>query len=487
MRLCGRKTAGPHLSGLWDETLAQGLCGKPLHTPAHAPLFPVKFMQRNRLVKMFCACCFVGICRILESVTLEEKLRILSAAAKYDASCASSASRRANVRGGLGNAASSGICHSWSDDGRCISLLKILFTNHCIHDCAYCANRAGNSIRRATFTPDEVVRVTLDFYRRNYIEGLFLSSGVLRSADYTMEQLIAVMEKLRRDHRFSGYIHVKAIPGASPDLVRRAGLLADRLSVNIELPTEQSLRALCPGKRKDDILVPMACIAESIAENRAERRRSRRVPLFVPAGQSTQLIVGATPESDAQILRLAQALYRRYRLKRVYYSAYMPVNADARLPAPEAGPDLLREHRLYQADWLVRYYGFEAEELLDESGGFLAREFDPKTAWALRHIERFPVDVNAAERETLLRVPGIGLTSAARILASRHFAPLREEDLPKLGVVVKRARFFITCSGRYLGGAAGITESFIRDRMLPELRRKPRTPATAPAQAELFA
>lgn len=332
------------------------------------------------------------------------------------------------------------------------------------------------------------MKLTVDFYRRNYIEGLFLSSGVLRSADYTMELLIKVMEKLRRDQRFCGYIHVKAIPGASPELIRRAGLLADRLSVNIELPTEQSLRALCPGKRKEDILIPMACIAEGITENRAERRRLKRAPLFVPAGQSTQLIVGATPEKDAQILKLAQALYRRYRLKRIYYSAYMPVNEDARLPDPGQKPDLLREHRLYQADWLVRYYGFEAEELLTGEEGFLAREYDPKTAWALRHLERFPVEINTADREQLLRVPGIGLTSAARIVASRRFSPLREVDLPKLGVVMKRARFFITCGGKYLGGVGGITESFLRERMLPELCREPARPAAEGLiQAELFA
>lgn len=385
----------------------------------------------------------------------------------------------------MGNAVPNGICHSWSDDGRCISLLKVLFTNHCIHDCAYCANRASNPIRRATFTVDELVRLTMDFYRRNYIEGLFLSSGVLRSADYTMEQLVAVMEKLRRDHRFAGYIHVKTIPGASAELIRRAGLLADRVSVNIELPTESSLRRLCPGKQKNDILIPMACIAEGIAESRAERRRHARAPLFVPAGQSTQLIVGASPEDDRQILRLAQALYRQYQLKRVYYSAYVPVNTDSRLPPPDTQTDLLREHRLYQADWLVRYYGFDAEEILEGSEGFLAREFDPKTAWALRHLDRFPVEVNTADRETLLRVPGIGLISANRILASRRFAAIRPEDLPALGVVMKRARFFVTCNGRYLGGGS-ITTSFLRDKMLPALRRTTRARAEAPAQLDLF-
>lgn len=418
-------------------------------------------------------------------MTLAQKLGILSAAAKYDASCASSASRRRAGPGGTGNTAPNGICHSWSDDGRCISLLKVLFTNHCIHDCAYCANRAGNPIPRATFTVDELVRLTMDFYRRNYIEGLFLSSGVLRSADYTMEQLVAVMEKLRRDHRFAGYIHVKAIPGASAELIRRAGLLADRVSVNIELPTESSLRNLCPGKQKKDILVPMACIAEGIAESRVERRRRARAPLFVPAGQSTQLIVGASPEDDRQILRLAQALYRQYQLKRVYYSAYVPVNADSRLPPPDTQTDLLREHRLYQADWLVRYYGFDADEILDESEGFLARDFDPKTAWALRHLDRFPVEINTADRETLLRVPGIGLISATRILASRRFAALRPEDLPALGVAMKRAQFFVTCNGRYLGGGS-ITPSFLRDKMLPALRHAPQARAAVPAQLNLF-
>lgn len=419
-------------------------------------------------------------------MTLTEKIEILSAAAKYDASCSSSASRRLNAHRGLGRTVPSGICHSWSDDGRCISLLKVLFTNHCIHDCAYCANRASNLIRRASFTVDELVQLTVDFYRRNYIEGLFLSSGVVRSADYTMEQLIAVMEKLRRDHRFGGYIHVKAIPGASAELIRRAGLLADRLSVNIELPTEQSLRALCPGKRKEDILMPMACIAEGITINREERRRFKRAPVFAPAGQSTQLIVGATPETDTQILRLAQALYRRYQLKRVYYSAYVPVNQDPLLPSATISPDLLREHRLYQADWLVRYYGFDAEELLDDRDGFLSREFDPKTAWALRHLERFPVEVNNADRETLLRVPGIGLVSVERILATRRFAAIRDADLPKLGVVMKRAQFFLTCQGKYLGGSAGISETFLRECMLPTLRRSSRPFVSVPTQLELF-
>ena len=376
-----------------------------------------------------------------------EKLRLLSAAARYDASCASSGSRRgAEARGGLGNAAVSGICHSWADDGRCISLLKILFSNQCIHDCAYCANRCSNPIRRATFTPDEVVGLTLHFYRRNYIEGLFLSSGVVRNADWTMAQLVRVVRRLRVEEGFNGYIHLKAIPGASAELIRQAGLFTDRLSVNIELPTEVSLRRLAPQKSKDDILRPMGGIADGIRENRAERKASRRAPLFVPAGQSTQLIVGASPEDDRQILSLSSGLYRRYGLKRVYYSAFVPVREDPRLP-PTERPDLLREHRLYQADWLVRLYGFGADELLNEQNAWLDREMDPKTAWALRHPERFPVDLRTTEREILLRVPGVGFTSAARILSARACGPLRLDDLARLGVVLKRARSFIVCDG----------------------------------------
>lgn len=375
---------------------------------------------------------------------LTAKLDILSSAARYDASCSSSGSRRGTQRGGMGNAAPSGVCHSWSDDGRCISLLKILFSNQCIYDCAYCVNRRSNSQPRAAFTVDEVVRLTVEFYRRNYIEGLFLSSGILRDEDYTMEQLLAVVRRLRVEERFHGYIHLKAIPGASPDLIRQAGLYTDRLSVNIELPSEHSLRRLAPGKTREGILRPMKAITQGIAENRAERKVSRRAPLFVPAGQSTQLIVGATPEDDRQILNLASGLYGQYGLKRVYYSAFVPVNEDARL-VPTERPDLLREHRLYQADWLVRLYGFGATELLSPAAPFLDREVDPKTAWALAHPECFPVDVARADYATLLRVPGIGFKSAGRITAARRFSPLRPEDLPRLGVVMKRARFFMVC------------------------------------------
>ncbi len=378
---------------------------------------------------------------------LEAKLALLSAAAKYDVSCASSGSRR-SARHGIGSTAVSGICHTWSDDGRCISLLKILFSNRCAYDCAYCVCRASRPGPRATFTVDEVVRLTMEFYRRNYIEGLFLSSAVVGHPDATMEQLVRVIERLRRQENFHGYIHLKTIPGASVEWVRRAGLFADRLSINIELPSEASLRRLAPDKARADILGPMQHIAETIAERREDRRRLRRVPPFAPAGQSTQMIVGASPEPDLQILRLARALYRRFGLRRVYYSAYEPVAADPRLPPPDQPPDRVREHRLYEADWLVRLYGFEPEELLDESCPNLDHERDPKLAWALRHPERFPVDVNRADREELLRVPGIGLKSAARILATRRWAPVRPEDLAALGVVVRRAWSFLECSGR---------------------------------------
>lgn len=380
-------------------------------------------------------------------LNIEEKLAVLSAAAKYDASCASSGSTRHSARGGLGAAPPRGICHSWSDDGRCISLLKILFTNQCIYDCAYCANRRSNNVPRASFTVDEVVQLTMGFYLRNYIEGLFLSSGVEHSPDHTMEQLIAVCRRLREEQHFHGYIHVKAIPGASPALITMAGWYADRVSVNIEVPSEPSLRRLAPQKSRMNVLEPMKLIANAVQTNRDERRRFKHAPRYAPAGQSTQLIVGASPESDYQILRLAASLYEQCRLKRVYYSAYVPVNDDARLPALP-GPDLLREHRLYQADWLVRVYGFGCRELLDERAPQLDRALDPKCAWALRHLQWFPVEVNRADYEVLLRVPGIGIRSAKRIVATRRGAPLRLDELPKLGVVMKRAQYFVTCQGK---------------------------------------
>ena len=375
------------------------------------------------------------------------KLQILSGAARYDASCASSGSKREGPSCGTGNTSSSGICHSWSDDGRCISLLKILLSNDCIYDCAYCVNRYTNAIDRASFTAREVIDLTLDFYRRNYIEGLFLSSAVMKSTDYTMELMVKVAEVLRIEELFGGYIHMKIIPGSSSELVQKAGLYADRISVNIELPSQASLLRLAPQKHKHAILEPMALIGREITNSLVDRKANRRAPLFAPAGQSTQMIIGASPENDFQILRLSQGLYKKMNLKRVYYSAYVPVTADNRLPVL-AAPPLLREHRLYQADWLLRFYGFSAEEILSEDAPHLDESFDPKTAWALRHPEFFPVEINRADYATLLRVPGIGVLSAKRIIAARRFSQITHENMKKIGVVFKRAKYFITCSGR---------------------------------------
>jgi len=380
------------------------------------------------------------------------KLDILAASAKYDVSCASSGNRRRGTSSGIRASAVAGCCHSWSEDGRCISLLKILFSNVCVYDCAFCINRRSNDIPRATFTVDEVVELTLEFYKRNYVEGLFLSSGIWRSPDDTMECLTRVAETLRLRHGFNGYIHLKAIPGADQKLIQRAGLAADRLSINIELPTENSLKLLAPDKTRQAIFNPMRQIGEQIAENRLERKKSRKVPSFAPAGQSSQLVIGATPESDLQILSLTESLYQHFRLKRVYYSAYVPVNEDRRLPAPRQ-PATLREHRLYQADWLMRFYGFRATEILTSAQPDLEEQLDPKTAWALRNPAFFPVEINLAGYETLLRVPGIGVTSAKRIIAARRYSQLFLEDLQRIGVVLKRARFFITCRGRYAAGA----------------------------------
>jgi putative DNA modification/repair radical SAM protein len=374
-----------------------------------------------------------------------DKLKILSAAAKYDVSCASSGSNRKNTPGGLGNASYAGICHSFADDGRCVSLLKILFTNHCIYDCAYCANRKSNDIQRTIFTVDEVVDLTINFYRRNYIEGLFLSSGVVKSPDYTMERLARVARDLRIIHHFNGYIHLKSIPGSSPELIKAAGLYADRLSVNIEIPSEQNLKYLAPDKDYPSILNPMGYIHTQIEENKEERRKYRTAPLFTPAGQSTQLIIGATPDSDNQILHLSSNLYGGNKLKRVYYSAYNPTNEyDKRLPALVT-PPLRREHRLYQADWLLRFYQFKVDEIVNDSNPNLDLELDPKLGYALRNPHLFPVDINRADLHMILRVPGIGPKSARLILSARRFSKLNSFHLQKIGVVMKRARYFITC------------------------------------------
>ena len=377
-----------------------------------------------------------------------EKLTILTDAAKYDVACTSSGVTRAGVRGGIGNAAACGICHSFSADGRCISLLKVLMSNSCCYDCSYCVNRRSNDTPRATFDPKELAELTIAFYRRNYIEGLFLSSGIVRNPDYTAELLIRTLSLLRNEYRFNGYIHCKAIPGADERLIHQLGLLADRMSVNIELPSEKSLALLAPDKNREAVLRPMSQIDRSILQSKNELALYRHAPKFVPAGQSTQMIVGATPDTDRQILRLTAGLYKKYRLKRVFFSAYIPVVSDSRLPALNVKPPLLREHRLYQADWLLRFYGFDADEILDDAHPDFNPLLDPKCNWALNHPEFFPVDLNRAPYEMLLRVPGIGVKSAQRIVRARRAAALRAEDLRKLGVVFKRAQYFITLSGR---------------------------------------
>ncbi len=380
-----------------------------------------------------------------------EKLSILADAAKYDVACTSSGTSRSNDGTGMGSCERSGICHSYSADGRCISLLKILFTNECIYDCRYCVNRRSNDVVRASFTPDEVCTLTMEFYRRNYIEGLFLSSGILRSPDDTMELIYASLYKLRRECNFQGYIHVKAIPGASQELIRRVGFLADRMSVNLELPTAESLKLLAPHKTRKNILTPMRLVQNRMAENRQELALYRNAPRFVPAGQSTQMIIGATPETDFQIMQVAQSLYRKFELKRVFYSAFVHVNEDSLLPArTDEGPPLLREHRLYQADWLLRYYHFEAEELLSEETPNFNVLFDPKCNWALKHLAQFPVEINRADYHMLLRVPGLGYKSAVRIVKARRVGTLDFSDLKKIGVVLKRAMYFITCNGRMM-------------------------------------
>lgn len=399
-----------------------------------------------------------------------EKLAILTDAAKYDAACTSSGVKRSSRPGYIGNTSSSvmGCCHTFSGDGRCVTLLKVLMTNCCVYDCKYCVNRCSNDVRRAAFTPAELADLTIQFYRRNYIEGLFLSSGVMVSPDYTTERMIRCLELLRNQYRFNGYIHAKTIPGTSPELVTRLGLLADRLSVNIELPSEQGLQTLAPNKTRQAIFRPMGLITGALQENREALAKYRHAPQFAPAGQSTQMIVGATADSDRHILTLAQSLYRKYQLKRVFFSAYVPVVESSLLPALDTKPPLLREHRLYQADWLLRFYGFQAEELLDEAEPNFDTHLDPKCTWALRHPDFFPVEVNTADRETLLRVPGIGTVSARRILCARRGGPLSHQDLQKLGVVMKRAQYFITCKGKFLDGLKVRQESILQGLLWAE-------------------
>ena len=395
---------------------------------------------------------------------LLDKLTILSDAAKYDAACTSSGVRRKFQPGKIGNTSSSiaGCCHSFSADGRCVTLLKVLMTNCCVYDCKYCVNRRSNDTRRAAFTPRELAELTIGFYRRNYIEGLFLSSGVPRNADYTTEQMIRALRILRQEYGFNGYIHAKAIPDTSPELVQQLGLLADRMSVNIELPSQQGLQTLAPDKTREAILRPMGLIRDKVSESRQELVKYKHAPAFAPAGQSTQLIVGATKDTDRHILHLTEALYQKYRLKRVFYSAYVPVVENSLLPALDTKPPLLREHRLYQADWLLRFYDFQASELLDEAHPDFNPQLDPKCSWAVSHLEHFPVEIMRADYETLLRVPGIGPTSARRIVSARRTAHLRFEDLKKLGVVVKRAQFFLVCDGHAAPGLRFSPESIVR-------------------------
>ena len=418
-------------------------------------------------------------------MNLLDKLTILTDAAKYDASCTSSGVIRGSRPGMIGNTSSSiaGCCHSFSADGRCISLLKVLMTNYCVYDCKYCINRRSNDTRRTAFTPRELAELTVQFYRRNYIEGLFLSSGVLRDPDYTTLRMIETLRLLRREFAFNGYIHAKAIPGAAPELVEQLGLLADRLSVNIELPSQKGLAALAPDKSKAAILAPMRLIEAQGRQNKEELVKYRHAPAFAPAGQSTQLIVGATEDSDRHILHLTESLYDRYRLKRVFYSAYVPVVENPLLPALHTKPPLLREHRLYQADWLLRFYGFRADELLDDQHPNFDPMLDPKCYWAITHPEQFPVEIMTADLGRLLRVPGIGPTGARRILSARRTGLLHFDDLKKMGIVLKRAQFFILCGGRMREGL-----HFTADTLAFQLQAVERgsLPASAAQQLSLF-
>lgn len=410
------------------------------------------------------------------------KLALLADAAKYDVACTSSGIDRDARMGALGNATAAGICHSFSADGRCITLLKVLFTNVCVFDCAYCASRCSNDVPRASFRPRELADLTMEFYRRNYIEGLFLSSGVLKSPDYTTERIIECLRILREEYGFRGYIHAKAVPGTSSDLLAALGLLADRISVNMELPSSESLALLCPNKTRDSIVAPMRQIREGIAEDRdtralmrrdacymAQRRPARKTRAFAPAGQSTQMIIGATPETDFQILNLSSSLYKTMHMKRVFFSAYLSVNEDGRLPQGNV-VQLDREHRLYQADWLMRFYKFDAAELIDEGQPFLATDIDPKANWAINHLDRFPIEVNTAPYEELLRVPGIGVRGAKAIVGARRATALGEAELRKLGVAYKRARFFITCRGRYQGHGTRFDKESLHAQLAAPIR-----------------
>lgn len=380
------------------------------------------------------------------SERLREKLNILADAAKYDVSCSSSGGNRKNDNKGLGNSHASGICHTYTEDGRCVSLLKILLTNHCIFDCAYCVSRKSNDIIRAAFTVEEVVELTMNFYRRNYIEGLFLSSGIFKNADFTMERLLRIVKKLRLEERFNGYIHLKTIPGASEELIREAGMYADRMSINLEMPTESGLKLLAPEKTHQQVTQPLGFIKNQIVQFKEERKLIKSTPKFVSAGQSTQMVIGATPETDQEIMQTAALFYKDYSLKRVYYSGYIPISYDQRLPMIGSQPPLIRENRLYQTDWLMRFYGFHVNELLNDANPHLDIDIDPKLSWALRNLQHFPVDINIAAYKVILRIPGIGVTSAKKIVQARKFGKLRIDQLKKIGVAYNRAKYFIKCA-----------------------------------------
>lgn len=376
---------------------------------------------------------------------IREKLNILADAAKYDVSCSSSGGTRKNTNKGLGDSHTSGICHTYTEDGRCVSLLKILLTNHCIYDCLFCVSRKSNDVKRAAFTVDEVVELTMNFYRRNYIEGLFLSSGIFKNADFTMERLLLVVKKLRLEQHYNGYIHLKTIPGASDELIKEAGLYADRMSINLEMPTEAGLKLLAPEKNHGEVIKPLAFVQQQISQFTADKKLIKHVPTFVPAGQSTQMVIGATPESDKDIMYTANTFYKNFSLKRVYYSGYVPISNDTRMPILGTQPPLLRENRLYQTDWLMRFYGFKVQEILNDANPNLDIDIDPKLSWAIRNMQHFPVDINTADYKMILRIPGIGVMSAKKIVQARKFGKLRIDQLKKIGVAYNRAKHFIIC------------------------------------------
>lgn len=402
---------------------------------------------------------------------INEKLNILADAAKYDVSCASSGSDRKNTNKGLGNASKMGICHSYTQDGRCVSLLKILLTNYCVFDCAYCVTRKSNDVKRAAFKVQEVVDLTINFYRRNYIEGLFLSSGIFKSADYTMERLVAVAKKLRKEENFNGYIHLKSIPGASDELMYEAGLYADRLSVNIEIPTKRGLKLLAPDKKREDFLKPMTTVKNEIVKYQSEKKIIKSTPLYAPAGQSTQMIVGASGESDKDIMYTSSFFYKNYKLKRVYYSGYVPISNDSRLPQLGAPVPMLRENRLYQTDWLLRFYGFQVQELLNDKHPNLDVAIDPKLSWALRNLNHFPINVNTADKHLLARVPGLGMQSVYKIIQARKFRSLNWGHLKKIGVALNRARYFLICNSRDYE-KRDLTGTQIRNQILQKMNSK---------------